>query len=199
MRVGVTGNYASGKGTVCEIFSTFGAVIIDTDILSRELTMPKTTALDKIISIFGKAFLFPDGQLDRRKLGRFVFEDPEKVSILNSILHPLILKETLNRSEDESKIFMINAPLLFEAGFDSFMDQIIVVSASIDLSVQRGSSRDGLTYEEIKGRLRHQNSLNEKIQHADYVIDNSGSMENTRIQAEAIWNNLIISSQKTRQ
>ena len=199
MRVGVTGNYASGKGTVCDMFSALGAVIIDTDVLARELTMPEMPALQKIISLFGKDFLSSDGRLDRRKLGAFVFKDTAKVSALNEILHPLILNETIKRSADKTVIYMINAPLLFEAGFNPFMDSIIVVSSSINLSIQRGSARDGLSDKEIKERLNHQNSLNEMIKHADYVIDNSGSIENTRIQAEAIWNNLIISSQKTRQ
>ena len=90
-----------------------------------------------------------------------------------------------------NKIYIINAPVLFESGFYSHMDANIVVSANHDQILHRGKLRDDLTYEEIESRLAHQISLNEKISRADYVIDNSGSIENTRQQVEIIWNNLL--------
>ena len=197
MRVGVTGNYASGKGTVCGIFTTFGAIHIDTDIISREITQPESDGLKQITDIFGEDFILPSGELDRRKLGMRVFSNPDDLSRLTAVLYPMILKRTMDLSRDNSFIYMINAPVLFEAGFNTYMDSILVVSAPVNLSVKRGIIRDGLSQDEIMNRLNNQISLNEKIQSADYVIDNSGTLEQTRIQAEAIWNNLI-SSQKTR-
>lgn len=197
MRAGVTGNYASGKGTVCEIFRQLGAVHIDTDIIAREVTEKGSSGLRRITELFGDGFLLPTGELDRRKLGRTVFTDPEKLAALTGVLNPLILERTLNLSNDESMIYMINAPVLFEAGFNAYMDVIIVVSAPVDSSINRGMIRDGLSLEEITSRLNNQISLNEKIKAADYVIDNSGTIEQTRIQAEAIWNSLN-NSQKTR-
>lgn len=197
MRAGVTGNYASGKGTVCEIFRVLGAVHIDTDIIAREVTAKGSDGLKRITDLFGTDYLLPDGELDRRKLGQTVFVDKDKLSALTAILNPLILEKTLNLSNDMSKIHMINAPVLFESGFDAYMDVIIVVSASIESSINRGMIRDGLSLEEITSRINNQISLNEKIQAADYVIDNSGSIEQTRIQAEAIWNSLN-NSQKMR-
>ena len=196
MRVGVTGNYASGKGTVCDIFGEFGAYHIDTDVISREISSPGTNGYQRIINCFGNSYLLDSGELDRRKLGKAVFTDPTMLSELTSILYPLILEQTLKLSQDNSKIHMINAPVLFEAGFDRYMDTIIVVSAPLSSSINRGKIRDGLSTEEILSRLENQISLNEKIKAADYVIDNSGTIEQTRIQAEAIWNNLI-SSKKT--
>lgn len=172
------------------MFRQMGAVHIDTDIIAREVTVKGSLGLDRIIDLFGDDFLLPDGELDRRKLGRTVFRDKEKLSVLTGILNPLILERTLALSQDESKIHMINAPVLFEAGFDVYMDAIIVVSASVESSIKRGMLRDGLSLEEITSRLGNQISLNEKIKAADYVIDNSGSLEQTRIQAEAIWNSL---------
>ena len=197
MRAGVTGNYASGKGTVCEIFRQFGAIHVDTDIIAREVTAKDSPGLNMIADLFGTEFLLPNGELDRRKLGRTVFNDHEKLVRLTDVLNPLILERTLYLSKDESRIFMINAPVLFEAGFDTYMDIIIVVSTPIDSSINRGMLRDGLSLEEITSRLNNQISLNEKIKAADYVIDNSGSIEQTRIQAEAIWNSLN-NSPKTR-
>ena len=193
MRVGVTGNYASGKGTVCEIFRDFGAFHIDTDSISRELTRPGTDGLKQIITRFGSSFLLDSGELDRRKLGKTVFTDTAKLSDLTSILYPLILARTLDLSQDTRKVYMINAPVLFEAGFDSYMDAIIVVATPLLSSIERGILRDGLSHEEVLSRLQNQISLNEKVKSADYVIDNSGTRDQTRIQAEAIWNNLISS------
>ena len=196
MRIGITGSYASGKGTVCDFFKGKGAIIIDTDILARELVVPGSPALEKIVTTFGSEFLNEDLSLNRKKLGEHVFSDKKKVTLLNDILHPLILQETLNRSENKALIYIINAPLLFEAGFDRYTHPNIVVISSVEQSIERGMKRDGLSKEEIMNRLSSQFSLNEKIKRADYIIDNSDSLEKTRIQAEEIWNNLIISSQK---
>jgi len=191
MRVGVTGNYASGKGTVCGMFQKLGAIIIDTDIIAREIVEPGSKVFTAIISAFGNSFINTDGSLNRRLLGAFIFADPDRVRKLNAITHPEILSLTLERSANHGSIYMINAPLLFEAGFDSIMDQIIIVSSDYQQSIERGQSRDGLTKEEIQNRLSSQISLNEKIKQADYVIDNSKNLEFTHKQVCEIWNNLI--------
>lgn len=195
MRVGVTGNFASGKGTVCEMFRVLGAKVIDTDIIAREIVEPGSVVLSEITSAFGKSFINSDETLDRRALGAYVFQDQIRVNTLNSITHPAILRQTLEQSSDPDTIYMINAPVLFESGFDRYMDRIIVVSADFSQSIDRGIKRDGLSAEEIQKRLSHQISLNEKIKHADYVIDNSKDIEFTQKQVCEIWNNLI--SRKT--
>ncbi|MGL4369295.1 MAG: dephospho-CoA kinase [Spirochaetota bacterium] len=194
MRIGVTGMFASGKGTVCSIFEEMGAIVIDTDIISREIMLPGSAGLNAVIKAFGSSFLDNSGALDRRRFGRFVFEDGKRVETLNKITHPLILEQTLALSSDPAGIFIINAPVLFESGFDKYMDRIIVVSAPHESSVKRGISRDKITAEEIEQRLKNQISLNEKIKNADYTVDNSGSLENTRKQVVTIWNSLKISS-----
>lgn len=195
MRVGVTGNFASGKGTVCEMFRVLGAQVIDTDIIARGIVEPGSVVLSEIASAFGKSFINLDGTLDRRALGAYVFQDQDRVNTLNSITHPAILRHTLEQSSDPDTIYMINAPVLFESGFDRHMNRIIVVSADFSQSIDRGIKRDGLSAEEIQKRLSHQISLNEKIKHADYVIDNSKDIEFTQKQVCEIWNNLI--SRKT--
>jgi dephospho-CoA kinase len=190
MRIGVTGNYASGKGTVCGIFASYGANIIDTDIIAREIVIPGSDALMEISREFGTGFINKDGTLNRRNLGSFVFESEDRVKKLNELLHPRILAVTLERSSNGSVIHMINAPVLFEAGFDRYMDGIIVVSAGLDQSVQRGSARDRIDPREAEKRLSFQISLNEKIRRADYVIDNSQDIDFTRKQVCEIWNSL---------
>ena len=120
-----------------------------------------------------------------------MFADKERVAVLNSIVHPAIFDRVMSLSPDFGKIYMINAPVLFEAGFEHYMDMIIVVKASPDQSISRGMIRDGLSSQEIKERLSHQNSLNEKIQKADYIIDNSGEIDITRKQVYETWNKII--------
>lgn len=190
MRVGVTGIFASGKGTVCEFFRELGAEIIDTDIIAREIMEPGQDGLKAIIEKFGSDFINPDGSLDRRGFANSVFGDNEKVKILNEITHPAIQKIVEERSSVEG-IFMINTPLLFESGFDKIMKYNIVVTAGDNQVLDRGSKRDKISEEEIKERLKHQIPLNEKVKLADYIIDNSGTIEDTKRQVVDLWKILI--------
>jgi dephospho-CoA kinase len=197
MKIGVTGIFASGKGTVCKMFEELGAKVIDTDEVARDVVAPGTEGLATLVKEFGKEILGKDGGLDRRRFGILVFKDSEKVMRLNQITHPLILKmasEIIAKHPDS--IFMINTPLLFESGFDKFMDRNIVVTAGTEQAVARGVKRDNISAEEIRDRLNNQISLNEKIKRADDVIDNSGTLENTKNQVIKIWNALTISTRK---
>jgi dephospho-CoA kinase len=190
MRVGVTGIFASGKGTVCEMFGALGAEVIDTDITAREIMEPGQDALKRIIEKFGSEFINSDGTLDRRGFANSVFGNNEKVKILNEITHPAIKKIVIERSSDD-KIYMINTPLLFEAEFDKFMEYNIIVTANEDQVLYRGSKRDKISEDEIKERLKHQIPLKEKIKLADYIIDNSGLIEDTKRQVFNLWKILI--------
>jgi dephospho-CoA kinase len=190
MRIGVTGIFASGKGTVCEMFRELGAEVIDTDIIAREIMEPGQDALKQIIERFGLKFINSDGTLDRRGFANSVFGDNEKVRILNEITHPAIKKIVIERTSG-NKIYMINTPLLFEAEFDKFMDYNIIVTANENQVLSRGSKRDKIPEDEIKERLKHQIPLNEKVKLADYIIDNSGSIEHTKGQVVNLWKILI--------
>lgn len=191
MKIGVTGIFASGKGTVCTMFEELGARIIDTDILARQVVEPGSRGLKELIKEFGNTILDQNGNLNRREFANTVFSDPEKVKKLNSITHPLILElmnEIINKAPDE--IYMVNTPLLFETNFHRQMDANLVVTAGDKQVIQRGTKRDGITEEEIRNRLNFQISLKEKVKKADYVIDNSGSLENTRRQVIETWTTL---------
>ncbi len=197
MKIGVTGIFASGKGTVCSMFQDLGARVIDTDILAREIVMPGADGLKALVREFGKGILTPDGGLDRRAFANIVFKSPEKVSRLNEITHPLILKRVMDIvAESPGDIYMINTPLLFESGFDKIMDRNIVVVAKREQVLERGVKRDRITEQEIIDRLDHQFSLNEKVKLADHVIDNSSTLENTKRQVLEIWNSLTNSRQR---
>ncbi len=192
MRIGVTGIYASGKGTVCSMFEQLGAIVIDTDIIAREIVTPPSPVLDTLVQTFGSDILTPDGTLNRRYLAQKVFTDATLVEKLNAITHPAIFHEVMKISSERSIIYMINTPLLFETEFYKYMDKNIVVIANTEQVLKRGVMRDGITEDEIKARLNHQISLKEKMKLADYIINNSGSLENTKKQVEELWKTLIL-------
>jgi dephospho-CoA kinase len=197
MKVGVTGIYASGKGTVCAMFEELGAKIIDTDILAREVVEPGTQGLELYIKEFGKEILNSDRTLNRRRLAKIVFKDPKKVKIINDITHPLIQQKMLKIIDfAPDKIYMINTPLLFETDFHKCMDYNITVFANNDQVIERGLARDNITDSEIKERLNNQISLNEKLKLADYVIDNSSTIENTKRQVIETWKTLLQKNKK---
>lgn len=191
MRIGVTGIYASGKGTVCSLFQELGAIVIDTDIIARAVVTPPSAVLDALADTFGSVILNSDGTLNRRYLAQKVFKDAAMVAQLNSITHPAIFQEVMKQSGGHSHMYMINTPLLFETDFYKYMDKNIVVTADVHQVYQRGASRDQIPQEEITDRLRHQISLKEKSSLADYIIDNSKSLEYTKKQVQELWKILI--------
>ena len=170
------------------MFEALGAGVIDTDILAREVVEPGSIGIQLIEFEFGKRFILPDGSLDRRAFAQHVFKDPDRVERLNSITHPLVMQLVMEKTGDDDRIYMVNTPLLFESGFDKLMEKNIVVVAGDEQVIERGIKRDNISGEEIKERLNHQISLNEKKKLADYVIDNSGTLENTQRQVVELWN-----------
>ena len=191
MRIGVTGNYSSGKSTVCSFFEELGGAIIDTDIIARQVLEKGSNGLKKIIEAFGEDFLLPDGHLDRRKLAYHVFKSEELTKKLNLIVHPLISDIVIKESKGNDRIYFINAPLLFEAKLNPLMEKNIIVVAEEKLMIERGIARDNLSEEEIRDRLSRQFSVKEKIKFSDYVIYNSGDLTETRRQVQDIWKILM--------
>jgi len=191
MRVGVTGNYSSGKSTVCSFFEELGGAVIDTDIIARQVLEKGSNGLKKIIEVFGEEFLLPDGHLDRRKLAYHVFKSEELTKKLNLIVHPLISDIVIKESKGNDRIYFINAPLLFEAKLNPLMEKNIIVVAEEKLMIERGIARDKLSEEEIRDRLSRQFSVKEKIKFSDYVIYNSGDLTETRRQVQDIWKILM--------
>ena len=191
MRIGVTGNYSSGKSTVCSFFEELGGTVIDTDIIARQVLEKGSNGLKKIIETFGEEFLLPDGQLDRRKLAYHVFKSEELTKKLNLIVHPLISDIVIKESMENDRIYFINAPLLFEAKLNPLMEKNIIVVAEEKLMIERGIARDNLSEEEIRDRLSRQFSVKEKIKFSDYVIYNSGDLTETRRQVQDIWKILM--------
>jgi len=194
--IGLTGGIASGKSTVSAILRDLGAVIIDADLLSRDATSKGSLGLAKIAEAFGEEVLSPDGSLDRKALGQVVFRNKEALSLLNSIVHPLVVKRTIDLLEDMSReavktgrktLVVLDAPLLLEVGAETLVDEVWVVSLDLKTQVARLIEREGYTEEEALCRIRSQMPLEEKKKRADKIIDNSGSREETRRKLNLLW------------
>lgn len=195
MIVGLTGGIATGKSTVARMFGELGARVIDFDALARKAVEPGKPAWQEIIEHFGAGVLNPDGTINRRELGRLVFDDPQKLKKLNQIVHPRVFaldrEETEEiRQQDPRAIIVKEIPLLLEAGAARGVDRVVVVYASPQAQLQRLLSR-GLTEEEALKRIKAQAPLDQKVRLADYVITNEGSLEETRRQVEEVYAKLL--------
>lgn len=182
--IGLTGGIASGKSTVAEGLKEMGAVIIDGDRLSRELTAPGGIALTDLRVSFGDGVFQPDGTLNRRLLGQIVFGDPEQLRKLDAIMQPR-LREMIQRRLEEARAaqtpaVVLDMPLLYEKELDSLCDVVFCTYLPRAMQLARLMARDGFSRDEAEARLQSQMDPAEKARRADVVIDTSGSIEETR-------------------
>ena len=184
IKIGVCGSSGSGKGFVCKLFSTYGYKWIDTDRVYRDLATPKSDCVKELRECFGDSILNPDGSLNRKSLSKIVYEGEgsrQRLNQLNKITHFHIEKETvklINESEQNGyKGVLIDAPVLFESGFDKMCDVTICVTAPTELKLQRIMSRDGITYEKALSRISSQLTDNDLREKCAYEIDNSANAD----------------------
>jgi dephospho-CoA kinase len=200
---GLTGGIASGKSTVARFFGKLGAQVIDADELARKVVEPGTPGWHRVVETFGKEYLTPYGELDRKRLARLVFQDPQAKELLEAIIHPRImsLRRKITREilrEDPKALIIFDIPLLIEAGLHRKVDRVIVVWVPRETQIQRLIGRDKLTRQEAEERLKNQMPLDEKLPFAHYVVDNSGLLEETEKQVEKIYRELkILADAKT--
>ncbi len=174
--IGLTGGVATGKSTVAKMFEQCGATVIDADELAREVIQPGKPAWRDIVRRFGKSVLNGDRTINRQALGQVVFRDRRKLKQLERIIHPRVAREQIRLTraaarKDRHAIVVYDVPLLFEAGIDKRVDQIIVVTADQKTQIARLKKRNGLTRAEALRRIRSQIPLSKKICMADLVID----------------------------
>ncbi len=194
--VGLTGGIGTGKSTVSRMFRDLGCLIIDADLLAREVVEPGEPAYEKIVTEFGPEVLQADGQVDRKRLGALVFADEARRKRLEGFTHPEIrqrqagiLAELVTEGFDGIVIF--DAALLVEAGGAQNMDRLVVVYADEAPQRKRLMLRDDLSEEEAAQRVGSQMPLAEKVRQAHYVIDNSGSREATERQVKEVHERLL--------
>ncbi|MDO5089629.1 MAG: dephospho-CoA kinase [Leptotrichiaceae bacterium] len=196
MVIGLTGGIGTGKSTVVEILKRKGIPVVDADIISREVIL-YPEVVDRIVSSFGKQVLedipsdgyesFKNRKISRNKLGQIVFKDEKKVDILNSIMHPLIvkiMKERIENLKKDYEIVVADVPLLFEINLEKEFDIILLVYSNKNTQVSRIMKRDGRTKEEALNIINSQLDINEKKKKSDYIINNNGSLEELNSEIE---------------
>ena len=191
--IGVTGGFGTGKSTVAAMFKKKGAQLLDADKIAHDAILPGRAVHKKIISIFGAGILGRGEKIDRSKLGKAVFGNKKKLSLLNSVIHPEVIKEMkaiLKKRTPARKFYVVDVPLLIESGFYNVVDMVIVVSADRKVQVKRCMKKWKLSAKDVGKRIRSQMPLSKKRRMADFIIDNNGSIDSTRKEVELIWRDL---------
>lgn len=193
--LGVTGSISTGKSTVSAMLEELGAPMIDFDMLARTVVEPGKPALQDIVSYFGKQVLDDQGFLDRKKLSEIVFTDMEKRKKLESFTHPRISEEYAKMiakysAENPQAVIQVAVPLLIEGNMNFMFDKILLVYVTEEEQIRRLMARENIGREMAEKMVRSQMSIEEKRGYADYIIDNSGSTENTRKQVLILWQEL---------
>jgi dephospho-CoA kinase len=189
--VGLTGGIASGKSTVAAMLSKYDNEIIDADEIAREVVLPGTVGLSKVVAEFGPQILEEDGSLSRAKLAKLVFEDPEKRLALEGILHPLIRARTLERiSQSKSDILIYIVPLLVEAKVDYPFDLVVTIEAGSENQIQRLVENRGMSTEGAIARIAAQATDAERVARADVRIDGALSLTDLETEVSKLWNQI---------
>ncbi|ADG81832.1 dephospho-CoA kinase [Thermincola ferriacetica] len=194
--IGLTGGIASGKSAVSSILRQLGAEVIDADVVARQVVAPGEPAWQRIVQAFGPEILKDDGNINRPLLGQIIFNDPVKRKILNEITHPEIIKSIAAEAEKyraqnkKGQVVVIDAPLLLEVGLHKLVDEVWVIYVSPETQIERLMKRNNFTREQALARINSQMPLEEKLRFADRIINNDGSLANTRKQIEQLMKSL---------
>jgi len=191
--IGLTGGIGSGKSTVSKFLAELEAVIIDADKVGHEVLENDSEAWQQVVDAFGRHIVTPDGEIDRKKLGRIVFKSPEALSRLNRIMHPRIydaVKAQLGQHQKQgANVVVVEAPLLIEAGWTSLVDEVWVTTAP-RATVLKRLEQMGLSRAESLARIRSQLPAKERVKHAEVVIDTDCSFEELKAKAGRLWQGL---------
>lgn len=190
--IGLTGGIASGKSTVSKILKDLGCIIIDADLISREVVKPGCETLEKITQMFGDSILNNDGTLNRKALGNIVFNNENKLQSLNEIIHPVIKETIIRRIDDyrrknENIIIIVDAAVLIESGMDEIVDEVWLVYVDYDTQLHRLMERDGIGSAKADARIKSQMSVEDKMKRSTRIIDNSKDLNYTKAQVIELW------------
>ncbi len=189
--IGLTGGIGSGKSTVSQFLAELGAVILNADEVGHEAFKPDTEIWRQVVAAFGRQSLAPDGNIDRKKLGNIVFGNPESLSRLNQIMHPRMYAQVKAQLEEYRRqgvaVAVLEAPLLIEAGWTSLVDEVWVTTAPEATVLKRLEERTGLSQAESLARIRSQLSSEERVRHADVVINTDCDLDELKSKVKELW------------
>ena len=190
--IGLTGGIGSGKSTVAKVLEDEGASVLSADLLGHEVYLPGKPAYDEIIQTFGRDVVAEDGTIDRKKLGPIVFSDPANLARLNAITHPRMKEMMRERlaviARQGAQYAILEAALLFDAGWDDLTDEVWVTVAPAKVAAERTAARSGIPVEQVLERIQKaQMESDERVSRSDIVIDAGGTMEQTVARARAAW------------
>lgn len=192
--IGLTGGIGSGKSAVARFLAELGAAVVDADKVGHEAFKPGTEAWREVVAAFGRQVIAPDGYIDRKKLGKIVFGNPESLARLNQIMHPRMYDMAKARLEEyrrqDAGVVVLEAPILLEANWTSLVDEVWVVVASETAVLKRLREKGGLSRRQALSRIRSQLSSEERAKHADVVIDNNGDLEELKAKVKDLWHRL---------
>uniref|UniRef100_A0A1D1XQI6 Dephospho-CoA kinase n=2 Tax=Anthurium amnicola TaxID=1678845 RepID=A0A1D1XQI6_9ARAE len=188
--VGLTGGIASGKSTVSNLFRSSGIPVVDADVIARDVVRKGTGGWKKVVEAFGESIVQENGEIDRARLGQIVFSDSAKRQLLNRLLAPYISSgifwEIVKLWLKGCKVIILDIPLLFEAKMDQWTKPIVVVWVDPETQLKRLMTRENISKEQASNRINAQTPLDWKRNKADIVIDNSGSLEDTKLQFQEV-------------
>ncbi|WP_413810166.1 dephospho-CoA kinase [Streptomyces sp. OE57] len=193
LNLGLTGGIGAGKSEVSRILTSLGAVLIDSDLIAREVVEPGTPGLAAVVAEFGPEVLTADGRLDRPRLGGIVFSDPERLSALNAIIHPLVRDRSaeLQAAAAPDAVVVHDVPLLAENKLAPLYDLVMVVDATPETQLDRLIRLRGMAEDEARARMAAQATRAERLAIADVVIDNNGPIEALEPQVRKAWADLV--------
>lgn len=185
--LGVTGSFASGKSTVAKLFCAKDSQLIDTDKIAHACLDSDKAVKEKVIAAFGRKITRPGGRIRRRALGKIVFSDKAALEKLNRIMHPVLKRLISGRIKaSKKKIIILDAALIVEAGLKGWLDKLVVVKAGRNQQALRGGKKFSLSQKDALARIKSQSSIREKSRLADFIIDNSGTLQQTKKQVAEI-------------
>ncbi|MDQ8701619.1 dephospho-CoA kinase [Streptomyces sp. LHD-70] len=192
LKVGLTGGIGAGKSEVSRLLASYGAVLIDADRIAREVVEPGTPGLRAVVEAFGPEVLAADGSLDRPRLGAIVFADPDRLAVLNGIVHPLVGARSaeLEAAAGADSVVVHDVPLLTENGLAPLYDLVVVVDASPETQLDRLVRLRGMTEEDARARMAAQATREKRLEIADIVMDNDGPIEALEPQVRTVWEDL---------
>jgi dephospho-CoA kinase len=200
--VGLTGGIGSGKSAVADLLAERGAVLIDADQVARDVVAPGAPAYQPVVDRFGTGILAPDGTIDRKALAAVAFADEETRLELNALTHPAIgraMVEARDALKDTDRIVILAIPLLSAAHRDTVgLDQVVVIDSPTDIALERLVSQRGFERADAEARIRSQISRAERLEEADYVLDNSGDRANLEAEVAKLWDWLLRAADERR-